>query len=47
MHVSQLLHALFVCPQVEVVETRLPERQSSGRFSKERSLPGIAHFLFR
>ncbi len=47
MHVSQLLHALSVGPQVEVVKTRLPERQSSGGFAKERSLPGIAHFLFR
>ena len=46
MQVSQLLGALLCTPDVEVVETCLPERQAQ-RFLEQALLARVAGFLFR
>ncbi len=47
MHVPQLLHSLLRSPNVEVIETCLPER-SLCRFLREQvALPRVASFSLR
>ena len=46
MHVVQLLHALLRGPDVEVVETCLPERRAFRSLSEQVRLLGIAQAAF-
>src|SRR5438034_2604935 len=47
VHIPQFLHALFRRPNIEVVETSLPERPARRSVSKQRARAWVGRFLLR